>query len=356
MATASISATAANGMPYAELHCHSNYSFKEGASYTAELLVQARKLGLETVALTDHDNLCGAMEFAQAAKSVDFKAIIGVELTLSNGHHLTLLAENLEGYKNICRLTTRAHIDPAERNEPALDPALLPGHSRGVICLSGCRKGEISTLVLKGDLEGARKVIRQYQEWFGRENFFLELQQNLVDGDALRNRLMAGLGRELEAEVVATNNVHYHVQGRSRLNDALVAIQHNRSLEETHLERRPNDEFYLKSPAQMAKLFTGIPQAILNTKRIADRCGFELTKEKVYEFPDYPVPDGYTPVSWLRKICEEAALRRYGGVTDEVRGRLDHELRLIEKHNLAGFLLQYHDIIKIAREVQEELG
>jgi len=348
--------TSETPLPYVELHCHSNYSFKEGASYTAELLVQAKKLGMEALAITDHDNLCGAMEFAQAARSVGIKAIIGVELTLASGHHLTLLAENAEGYRNICRLTTRAHLDPAERNEPALDPALLASHAPGVICLSGCRKGEISSLVLKGDLEGARRVASRYREWFGPDHFFLELQQNLVLGDTLRNRLMAGLGGELGIGVVATNNVHYHIQERSRLNDALVAARHNRSLEETHRERRPNDEFYLKPPALMTALFTDFQQAILNTKQIADRCSFDLTAAGVYEFPDYPVPDGHTPVSWLRRVCEDAAVRRYGAVTDAVRQRLDHELALLEKHNLAGFILQYHDIIRIAREVQEELG
>ncbi|MBM3959682.1 MAG: DNA polymerase III subunit alpha [SAR202 cluster bacterium] len=348
--------SAQDGGGYAELHSHSNYSFREGASYTAELLVQAKKLGLAALALTDHNNLCGAMEFAQAAKSVGIKAIIGVELTLTNGHHLTLLAENAEGYKNLSLLTTRAHMDPAERNEPALAPALLAEHSRGVICLSGCRSGEISSLVMKGDLEGARRVARQYLEWFGPQNFFLELQQNLVLGDTRRNRFMAAIGQELGIGIVATNNVHYHVQARSRLNDALVAIQHNRSLEETHLERRPNNEFYLKSPAEMAKLFAGFSMAISNTKRIAERCDLDLTSARVYDFPDYPVPAGHTPVSWLRKVCEDAAVRRYGAVTPPVRERLDHELKLLEKHKLAGFILQYHDIIETARDVQVELG
>ncbi len=347
--------------PYAELHCHSNYSFKEGASRTSELLIEAQALGMRALAITDHDNLCGVMEFAQAAKGVGIKPIIGVEITLASGHHLTLLAENAEGYKNICKLTTRAHMDPPERPGPngvlpALAPSLLKDHASGVICLSGCRHGEISELVLAGRLSEARRLGAQYRDWFGANNFFLELQQNLVFDDTERNRLMADIGSDLGIPIVATNNAHYHLRERSHLNDILVAIQHNKSLEETHRERRANDQFYLKSSDEMASLFTAYPEAIENTVRIADRCDFDLTSEKVYDFPDYDVPEGHTQTRWLRKLCEEAAIRKYGEVNDSIRERLDEEITLLEKHNLAGFVLQYYDIIRIAREVQEDLG
>jgi error-prone DNA polymerase len=347
--------------PYAELHCHSNYSFKEGASRTSELLIEAQALGMRALAITDHDNLCGVMEFAQAAKGVGIKPIIGVEITLASGHHLTLLAENAEGYKNICKLTTRAHMDPPERPGrngvlPALTPSLLKDHASGVICLSGCRHGEISELVLAGRLSEARRLGAQYRDWFGANNFFLELQQNLVFDDTERNRLMADIGSDLGIPIVATNNAHYHLRERSHLNDILIAIQHNKSLEETHRERRANDQFYLKSSDEMASLFTAYPEAIENTVRIADRCNFDLTSEKVYDFPDYDVPEGHTQTRWLRKLCEEAAIRKYGEVNDSIRARLDKEMALLEKHNLAGFVLQYYDIIRIAREVQEDLG
>jgi error-prone DNA polymerase len=346
---------------YAELHCHSNYSFKEGASHTSELLIEAQALGMRTLAITDHDNMCGVMEFAQAAKGVGIKPIIGVEITLASGHHLTLLAENAEGYKNICELTTRAHMDPPERPGPngvlpALDPSLLKDHAGGVICLSGCRHGEISELVLAGRLGEARRLAAQYRDWFSADNFFLELQQNLVLGDTERNRLMAGIGSDLGIPIVATNNAHYHLRERSHLNDVLVAIQHNKSLEETHRERRANDQFYLKSPEEMATLFAAYPEAIENTVRIADRCDFDLTSAKVYDFPDFDVPEGHTQTSWLRQLCEEAAVRKYGEVNGPIRERLDEEMALLEKHNLAGFVLQYYDIIRIAREVQEDLG
>jgi len=356
---------------YAELHAHSNYSFQEGASEAWDLLLTAKQLGLTALAITDHDNVSGVMEFAQAAKELGIKPIIGIELTFTHGlnepsgtehepherPHITLLAENATGYRNISLLTTSAHIDAEERNDPHLDPALLADHAEGVICLSGCRRGEISQLVTEGDIDSAQNAAHKYVKAFGKENFFLELQQNLVMGDVQRNRRMAAIAKDLQIGIVATNNAHYHVRDRHRLNDALVAIKHNKSLEASHRERRPNDQFFLKSPEEMSVLFNEHPEAIKNTVRIAERCEFDITSDAIYDFPSYDfLPPGHTESTYLRKICKEAAVRRYGGVTPEVTARLDKEFELLEKHGLVGFLLQYYDIIRIAREVQEDLG
>ncbi|MDA1279194.1 MAG: DNA polymerase III subunit alpha [Chloroflexi bacterium] len=356
---------------YAELHAHSNYSFQEGASEAWDLLLTAKQLGLYALAITDHDNVSGIMEFAQAAKELDIKPIIGIELTLARGldeppdtehepadrPHITLLAETAAGYRNISLLTTHAHVDAEERNDPHLDPALLATHAEGIICLSGCRRGEISSLVARGNIDSARHAASRYIEVFGRNNFFLELQQNLVIDDTLRNRGMAELGRDLQVGTVATNNVHYHVRERHRLNDALIAIKYNKSLEATHRERRPNDQFFIKSPEEMSVLFSAHPEAVANTVKIADRCQFDLTSDAIYDFPSYDfLPPGHTESSYLRQICESAAVRRYGSLTPEVVARLDREFALLEKHQLVGFLLQYYDIIRIAREVQEDLG
>ena len=176
-------------------------------------------------------------------------------------------------------------------------------------------------------------------DWFGIANVFVELQQNLVQGDTWRNRQLAKLAVESGVEVVATNNVHYHIAERHRLQDALVSIQHNLSLDETHQRRRPNGQFYLKASEEMAALFQSFPEALENTLRIADRCVFDLTKDLGYQFPDYPVPPSFTPLTYLESLCYEAAQRRYGGVTQRVQTRLDEEFRLIGKHDLAGFLL-----------------
>ena len=340
---------------YAELHCHSSYSFQEGASSIEDLLVRAKELDYAALALTDHDNLCGAMQFAQVARSLDSHAIIGAELTLDGGSHLTLLAETQAGYANLCRLISYAHFD-GNRRKPRLDPKRIAEHAEGLVLLTGCRRGRLSTLVVEERHDEAETRLRDYLEWFGTDGVFVELQHNLVYGDTRRNRRLVELARHVGVGVVATNNVHYHVPERHRLQDTLVAVKHNRTLEETHRERRANDEFYLKSPDQMSRLFDGCPEAIESTVRIAERCGFDLTRHLGYRFPDYPVPDGFTPQTFLRQLCYEAAVRRYGTIDARVETRLERELYLIEKNDLAGFFLIYHDIIETARRVMVDLG
>ena len=341
---------------YAELHCHTNYSFQEGASSVGDLLVRAEGLGYLALAITDHDNLCGSMEFARAAADLDLNAIIGAETTLLDGSHLTLLAENQRGYANLSRLVSHGYTDGDRRN-PGLDPARIAEHAEGLILLTGCRNGRLSDLADRGDFAGAEAQLSAYMDWCGPDSVFVELQQNLVQGDTRRNRRLVDLAGRLGAGVVATNNVHYHVPDRHRLQDALVAVHHNKSLEESHRERRPNGHFYLKSPAVMAALFDGCPEAIENTLRIADRCsGFDLTRDLGYHFPDYPAPQGHTSQSYLRELCYEAAQRRYNTINDRVAARLERELDLVEKNGLAGFFLIYHDIILLAREIMIELG
>ena len=340
---------------YTELHCHSSYSFQEGASSVGELVARAGALGYRALALTDHDNLCGAMEFARAATGLDIRPITGAEVTLKDGSHLTLLAENRKGYGNLCRLVSYSRIG-GDRRDPRLDPKYLPQHAEGLILLTGCSKGMVPQLASAGKLKRAEAEAKRYLEWFGAGNVFFELQRNLAYGDTQRNRRLTELARKLGAGVVATNNVHYHVPERHRLQDALVAVRHCKTLEETHRERRPNADYYLKSPAQMVELFRDIPEAVETTARIAERCAFDLTRNLGYQFPDYPVPEGYTPQSYLEVLCREAAVRRYGSITDQVQRRLDEEFRLIRKHNLAGFFLIYHEIIQMGREVMIDLG
>ena len=340
---------------YAELHCHSNYSFQEGASSVSELLVQAKGLGYGSLALTDHDNVCGAMEFARIATSLGVQPITGAEVTLKDGSHLTLLAETRKGYANLCNLITYSRIG-GDRLEPKLDPAFLPHHAEGLVLLTGCSRGRVPSLLVEGRQGDAEAEARSYLQWFGTDNVFIELQQNLVYGDTPRNRRLCRLARRLGIGVVATNNVHYHVPERHRLQDALVAIRHNKTLEETHPGRRPNANFCLKSPAQMAALFQEVPEAIRSSTTIAERCAFNLKEDLGYQFPDYPVPDGYTSQTYLEKLCHEAALRRYGSITPRIRDRLSEEFRLVQKHNLAGFFLIYHSIIQLAREVMIDLG
>jgi len=342
-------------MSYAELHCHSYYSFHDGASSLEELLVRARDLGYRALAVTDHDNLCGAMCFAQLCKSLEFHGITGAELTLDGGFHLTLLAKDPAGYKNLCRLITAAQ-NSGERNAPSLPPTLLPEHAGGLIALSGCPRGELPQLVAQSRLPEAKALVRRYLDWFGADNYYIELQQNLAHGDTARNIALLKLAEETGARVAAAGNVHYHVRERHRLQDCLVAVKNCKSLEETHRERRPNSEYYLRPVDELERLFKDCPEALENTAEIAERCTLDLTKDLSYIFPDYPTPEGFTPRSYLEKLCYEAAFRRYGSITPQVRARLDEEFALVEKYNLAGFLLMYHEVIKLGREVMIDLG
>jgi error-prone DNA polymerase len=342
-------------MPYAELHCHSYYSFHDGASSLEELMLRARDLGYRALAITDHDNLCGAMRFAQLAKSLEMQGIIGAEITLENGYHLTLLAKDRQGYRNLCRLITATHAS-GERNSPALPPALLPEHTAGLIALSGCPQGELSQLVTKSRSVEAKNLVRQYLDWFGTDNYYIELQHNLAPGDTARNISLLKLSQETGARVAATGNVHYHVRERHQLQDCLVAIKNCKSLEETHRERRPNSEFYLRPTDELEALFKECPDALQNTLEIAGRCTLDLAKDLSYIFPDYAAPEGHTPQSYLEKLCHEAAVRRYGAITPQVRQRLDEEFRLIKKYNLAGFLLMYHEVIRLGRDVMIDQG
>lgn len=341
-------------MSYVELHCHSNFSFLEGASHIEELVLRAAELGQKALALTDHDGLHGAMEFAQCARAWGVRPITGAEVTLANGHHLTLLCETQQGYANLCRLLTHAHLNH-ERGSPRIEPEVLARHTEGLIALSGCRTGEVPALVAAGRHREAEEVARRYMQWFGEGNFFLELQNNLVYGDQRRNRALADLAEHIGAGVVATGNVHYHRRERSRLQDVLVAIKNRTSLDGSHRQRRANSEFYLRSAVEMQARFRDQREAIANTERIAERCQFDLTRDLAYRFPDSPVPEGETQQSYLRKICFHEAALRYPRFTPEVERRLNEELGLVEKHGLAGFFLIHREILGLAKQVADEV-
>ncbi|TMB67154.1 MAG: DNA polymerase III subunit alpha [Chloroflexi bacterium] len=351
--------------PYAELHAHSNFSFLEGASHVDELVLRALELGYETLALTDHDGLHGAMEFAQCAQAWGLRPITGAEITLARSqesgarskegeHHLTLLCETARGYANLCRLLTHAHLDH-ERGKPCVELAVLAQHAEGLIALSGCRRGEVPLLIAEGRPREAEEAARRYAKWFGPENFFIELQNNLVYRDVWRNRVLGELAEHLKVGVVATGNVHYHTRERHRLQDALVAIKNRTTLDASHQLRRENSEYFLKSPAEMAELFSDHPQAIANTQRIAERCGFDLTRDLEYRFPDTPVPEGETAESYLRAVCRQEAARRYPRFTQQIEERLEQELRLVEKHGLSGFFRIHREILQLAHAVAEDV-
>ena len=338
---------------YVELHAKSFYSFGTGASHVHELLAQAEEYGYSALALTDA-NRCGALEFARLAGSLGIKPITGGELTLTGGSRIVLLAKTRQGYINTSRLFTLANAH--DRREPRLAPAHLPEHAGGVILLTGGRDGPLSRLLGEGCRKDARRLLNDYREWFGPEGVYVELQQNLLKGDTQRNRELAALARAAGAPVVATNDVLYHRPERCRLQHALVAARRNTTIEQALPYIQPNHHLCLKPPAEMADLFREYPEAIANTVEIAGQCDFNLADDLGYTLPDAAVPEGYTPSSYLERLCLEAAQRRYGAVSRQVRERLDEEFRLIESHGLAGFLLLYREIVMLAQEIMEEKG
>jgi len=345
--------------PYrAELHLHSCWSLLDGASRPDELILRARELGYTALALTDHDGLYGSMEFAQAAKAFGIKPITGAEVTLEDGHHLTLLAATAEGYNNLCRLVSTSHL-AGERKDPHLPLAELARRARGIIALSGCKRGDVPSLAAAGDLAGASAAIERYVAWFGRENFYIELQQNLAHGDTERCRRLVDLARKHGLRYVATNDVHYHERDRHRLQDVMVAIRNRSTLEASHRLRRENSEYYLKSPDEMAELYAAWPEALEEGARIAGRCTFDITADLDYRFPDYDAPDGSTADEYLETVCRQAARERYGMVNgripDRVEERLREELRLVRKHGLSGFFLIYRDLLELSRQVAAEV-
>jgi error-prone DNA polymerase len=337
-----------------ELHCHSCFSLREGASTPEELVLRAVALGYPALALTDHDSLAGSMRFAQAAKAEDLQSIIGAEVTLADGAHLTLIAESPRGYRNLSRLLSRANLN-SPRGEPRAHFDWLEEHAEGLIALSGCRKGEIAALVERGELREAREAAGPYRDVFGRDSFFIELQDNLAYEDQARNEGLVALAQELGLGIVATNNVHYDVREHHRAHDVLVAVRHRTNLEEARPYLRPNSEFYLKSAAEMESLFAELPEAIANTLRIAERASFDLTRDLSYEFPDYKAGDGSSADEFLRDICYRLARDKYSHFTnrvlpEHVKARLDKELVLIESSRRAGFFLRLWEILSYAHD------
>ena len=352
---------------YTELHLHTAYSMQDGASQPVEMVLRAAELGYRALAITDHDGLYGAYEFAQACKDAKIQPITGAEITLADGSHITLLAETRTGYGNLCRLITEAKhgrlpapARPPDDEESNWHTTSLADYAEGLILLTGCREGELSRLLNAGRTAEAEQVVRTYQAWFGEKNVYVELQHNLVAGDRRRVRKLTALAKQAGLPYVATGNVHYHKPERAYLQDVLVAIKHHTTLDGSHRQRRPNREFYLHAPEEQATRWARFPGALEATEEIAARCAsFILTDDLGYDFPEF-VRDGSgeTADDVLARICREALMERYPMASknrERAIAQTKEELRLIAKHKLAGFFLVYRDLLTVAREVAVEL-
>ena len=360
---------------YVELHCHSAYSFLDGASHPTELAGVAAEQGHGALALTDHDGLHGAMEMAGALRALGVRPITGAELTLDDGTHLTLLCETRQGYTNLCRLITSAHWrtrrwaregwtepapgvragrrpgqDPLD-DQPAVTLEEIEHHAEGLVCLSGCaRDGAVASRVEAGDHPGAAAVARRLLRAFGPERLRIELQRPFARNDRRRNRLLGELAERLGVPCVATGNVHVHAFERVALQDAMVAVRLGATLDETEPRRRGNSSHVLAPPERMAERFREHPGAVAETGRLAERLRFDLTEDLGYR---YPGSEDETADRRLAELCGSRMDERYGrrSIRAAAEGRLEEELRVIRHLGLSGFFLLHRDLLELAREV-----
>jgi error-prone DNA polymerase len=339
---------------FVELHCHSAYSFLDGASHPEELAARAAELGYDALALTDHDGVYGSLEFAYAAKAFGVRPITGAEVTLSDGSHVTLLVESPRGYANLCRLLTAAHSGtrpkPTEPIPPSLDRHLFAAYNEGLVCLSGCARDGLAVRNGNGAAELASV--------FGRDRFFVELQRPYERGDAQRNARLRQLAETIGVQTVVAGNVHAHNRRRALLQDAMVAIRHRTSLEGAERERRGNHECVLLASDQVAERFPNDRDAVARTAELAERLEFDLTHELGYRYPDFSDRDE-PAIAELTRVCNRAFEVRYPPsnrlLQSQARARLEEELALIADLGLAGFFLLHWEVLELAAEVAREV-
>lgn len=349
---------------YVELHCHSAFSLLDGASSPEQLVTRAARLGQPALALTDHDDLGGAVRFAQAAESAGVDGIIGVELsvvpddvarddtttdTTTDVAHVVLLAATREGYGNIATLVTRARMDAAERGRPAVPLATLLAHARGTIALTGCPRGLVPRRLVRGDDAGALATLTTLREAFGAEGLAVEVWDHRLPEERALVRRLVPLARAVGVPWVVTNDVHYATRDARPVHDVLTALRHGRPLDAMGTRLRPNGEWYLKRTALHLQRWRGDLTGIRATRAIAERCTFRL-RELRPALPVFPLPPGVDADDYLAQLVEAGATERWGPHrTPAQRTQLDHELAIIRRLGMAGYFLIVWDIVRFAR-------
>ncbi len=353
---------------FVHLHLHSEYSILDGAIKFPELMEKLRALGMKAVALTDHGNLFGAIEFYKYARDYGIKPIIGMEAYVTAGdmrerdnadknYHLTLLALNEKGYRNLLFLSSKAYLE-GFYYKPRIDKKLLAEHSEGLVALSGCLKGEIPHKYLMEDEEAALEAAYDYIDIFGKENFYLELQELGLEENPKVNTFLLDLAKRLELKVVATNDVHYLNPEDYRAHDVLLCIQTGKKLNDDRRLRFKTREVYLKSQEAMAALFKDVPEAIRNTLEIAERVDLRLDLDpKKVHLPRFDLPPGYESADkYLRDLALEGLRNKMGEIPQEYAERLDRELEIIGQMGYSGYFLIIRDIVSKARELGVPVG
>ncbi len=349
-------------MPFTHLHVHTEYSLLDGASRIGDLIGAVKDLGMDSVAITDHGVMYGVLDFYKEAKKQGVKPIIGCEVYLAPGprqgreevngvkyYHLILLAENQQGYRNLVQLVSLAHIE-GMYYKPRVDKELLRKYHEGIICLSACVAGEIPQALIGGNKEKADALVQEYIDIFGKDNFFLEIQDHGLKEERVTNAGLLELSQKYGLGLVATNDLHYVRKEDSEFHDVLLCVQMNKNLDDPDRMRFNSDDYYLKSPAEMEALFASYPGALENTEKIASRCQVEFEFGQL-QLPYYPIPAPFADdEAYLRHLCEERLPSHYAEITREVRERLDYELGIIHRMGYDSYFLIVWDFINHSRE------
>lgn len=350
-------------MSFAHLHVHTEYSLLDGFSNIRKLIQRVKELGMTSCAITDHGTMFGVIDFYTTAKEEGIKPIIGLETYVSarrmtdrdpqkdkHSYHLLLLAENETGYKNLLQIASAGQLE-GYYYYPRVDHEFLASHSAGIIASTSCISGEVPRTILNQGAEAGQKMLEWYVQTFGADNFFIELQSHNIRELPELNRTLIELGKRYNLKYIATNDAHYINQSDARLQDIMLAIQTGALLSDPNRMHMAGDSFYIRSPQEMASLFPDVPSALSNTLEIAERCNLDLVKGG-YHLPKFSVPEGYTTQTYLRKLCEEGLILKYGehASDPEVRERLEHELKIIDMMGFNAYFLIVWDLTRFATE------
>lgn len=350
-----------NDIEFAHLHVHTEFSLLDGANRVKPLVARAKELGMKSIAITDHGSMYGVIDFYKAAVAEGINPVIGCEVYVApqsrfdrtdiqgiKYYHLILLAENNTGYRNLVQLVSKANTE-GFYYKPRVDKELLRQHHEGLICLSACIAGEVPDKIRKDNMAGAEEALQEYLDIFGRENYFIEIQNHGLEDEQAANKGLIQLARKYGLGLVATNDAHYLRREDSEFHDILLCIQMNKSINDPSRMRFDSDDYYLKSPTEMAALFPDYPDAIANAGKIAARCHVDFDFEHRH-LPNFPLPPGMTDEGYLRKLCEERISSRYPQITEEIRDRLEYELGVIHSMGFDSYFLIVWDFINYAKE------
>lgn len=348
-------------MSFVHLHNHTEYSLLDGANRIPEMVSRCKELGMEALAISDHGVMFGVMEFSMECQKQGVKPIIGVEAYVApNGHqkkdgkeenetfHLLLLAKDLEGYRNLCKLSTIAALS-GYYYKPRIDHDLLRQYSKGLIGTSTCLGSEINQELLRGNYDKAQYLAGMYSEIFGEGNYFIELQDHGLPEQKQTNEGLLKIAKELKLPLICTNDAHYLCRTDATPHDVLLCIQTGSLVADAKRMKFQTEEFYLKSPEEMRGLFPGHDEAIENTLRVAEMCNVELGKQHAH-MPDPDLPEGETPVSYLRKLSRENLAKRVRNADENALQRLDYELDVIEKTGFASYFLLVKEFAQFTRD------